>query len=87
MGKSWDLFNHILKKLNIEEFEHIASNLYFKKEWSGIGEKDSVIDWIMYFGADSAWEGDTYIEKLRFFHESPQEFEKWWKENITSSKK
>lgn len=81
------LFNEITPlllggKLSIEEFEHIICNLYFKKEWSGIGKRGSVIDWLMIFGADASWSKGQYEQRLRFFYESPTEFEKWWKENM-----
>lgn len=85
--KRVELFNEIIPlflngKLDIEEFEHIVCNLYFKKEWSGIGNRNSIIDWLMILGSDASWSKGEYEKKLRFFYESPKEFEKWWKENI-----
>lgn len=78
---------YLENKLSNEEFGQIAGNLYFRKDGIGVGEKESPLDWIMYFGADAAFQGEQYKKQLKFYFTDPVGFTKWWKENINQVSK
>lgn len=64
-----------------EEFGHIVGNLYFKEEWIGIGENNTVLDWLMNLGADAAFQKGDYKKKLELYYLDPDKFNEWCKKN------
>jgi len=72
---------YINGEIDHEEFGQIVGNLYFKKEWIGIGEDNSILDWLMHLGADAAFTENDYKKKLELYYSDPDKFRKWCEEN------